>query len=123
MRALYNKRQYVPFRRLKLDLLSCSMPPRRDNDFMVVNSDSDISIEDDYRDKVKGKGKAKPGGKGKADKGKGKAKDAVCNYLWILIKSLDVPTLSTASLYMGGLIYTLLGYCPRRRSRQSPNFS
>jgi transcription initiation factor TFIIH subunit 2 len=59
------------------------MPPRRDNDFMDVDSDSDISIlGNDALDTRggKGKGKAKAGDKSKRDKGKGKgkAKDVVC---------------------------------------------
>jgi hypothetical protein len=55
------------------------MPPRKDDDFMDVDSDSDISIPDDRLDHGarKGKGKAKASDKRKRDKGKGKAKDAV----------------------------------------------
>lgn len=55
------------------------MAPRKDDDFMDVDSDSDISIPDDTEDfgVRKGKAKAKAGDKRKRDKGKGKAKDAV----------------------------------------------
>ncbi|TFK75386.1 TFIIH basal transcription factor complex, subunit SSL1 [Pluteus cervinus] len=53
------------------------MPPRRDADFMDVDSDSDVSLPEDVRGK--GKGKAKAGRK--KDKGKGKAKDTQ-PYTW-----------------------------------------
>lgn len=56
------------------------MPPRRDNDFIDADSESDISIlgDDDLGTRGgKGKGKAKAGDKRKRDKGKGKAKDVV----------------------------------------------
>ena len=61
--------------------LSCTMAPRKDDDFMDVDSDSDISMPGDADDigTRKGKGKAKIGDKRKRDKGKGKAKDAVNN--------------------------------------------
>jgi transcription initiation factor TFIIH subunit 2 len=57
------------------------MAPRKDDDFMDVDSESDISIPDDAEDigARKGKGKAKAGDKRKRDKGKAKAKDAVNN--------------------------------------------
>lgn len=50
----------------------------RDNDFMEVDSDSDISILDGgHNAPSKGKGKAKATDKHRADKGKGKPKDVV----------------------------------------------
>ncbi|KAF9464986.1 Ssl1-like-domain-containing protein [Collybia nuda] len=60
------------------------MPPRRDNDFIDADSESDISIlgDDDLDTRGgKGKGKAKAGDKRKRDKGKAKAKDAQA-YTW-----------------------------------------
>ncbi|KAL0956501.1 hypothetical protein HGRIS_002645 [Hohenbuehelia grisea] len=58
------------------------MPPRRDADFMDVEFESDISLDDDadYDGKGKGKGKAKVTDKKKKDKGKSKAKDQA--YTW-----------------------------------------
>jgi transcription initiation factor TFIIH subunit 2 len=53
------------------------MPPRRENDFMDVDSDSDISIIDDST-RGKGKTKGKTLEKRKKNKGKGKAKDVSC---------------------------------------------
>ncbi|KAF8664379.1 hypothetical protein AX16_000750 [Volvariella volvacea WC 439] len=55
------------------------MPPRRDEDFMDVDLDSDISSADELR-VGKGKGK-KAGDKKRKDKGKGKAKDNQA-YTW-----------------------------------------
>jgi len=58
------------------------MAPRRDDDFMDVDSNSDISIPDDADDPGvrKGRSKGKAGDKRKRDKRKGlKAKDAVSN--------------------------------------------
>jgi hypothetical protein len=101
------------------------MPPRKDDDFMDVDSDSDISIPDDGDDHVtrKGKGKAKASDKRKRDKGKGKAKDAVstssCHQS---ILSRDFPS-ALASIYMGSVIYALMGHSPRGRSRESAKFS
>ncbi|KAK7057112.1 VWFA domain-containing protein [Favolaschia claudopus] len=51
------------------------MPPRRDNEYMDVDSDSDVSVGG-----RKGKGKATAGDKRKKDKGKGKATDGA--YTW-----------------------------------------
>ncbi|KIL66269.1 hypothetical protein M378DRAFT_75306 [Amanita muscaria Koide BX008] len=58
------------------------MPPRRDAEYMDVDSDSDISLPDDDYDgsRAKGKGRSKTGER-KSEKGKGKAKDNQA-YTW-----------------------------------------
>ncbi|KAF8630626.1 hypothetical protein AX15_002778 [Amanita polypyramis BW_CC] len=52
------------------------MPPRKDADYMDVDSDSDISLPDGSHDTSKGKGKGRTkAGERKRGKGKGKAKE------------------------------------------------
>jgi hypothetical protein len=50
-------------------------PKNKDDNFMDVDSDSDISLLGDVEHRVKGKGKGKAIDKRKKDKGKAKAKD------------------------------------------------
>jgi len=85
--------------------------PTKDIDFMDVDSDSDISLqaEQTSRSKAKGKGKVVP--KSKKAKGKSKANDVSAHNRSIL-GFISVFVCVPASIYMGGFVYALLGYCP-----------
>jgi hypothetical protein len=82
------------------------MPPRQDNDFMDVDSDSDISIIGDST-RGKGRAKGKVSEKRKKNKGKGKVKDVGHTPQSNNMVLIDY----TASLHLGGIVYTILGYC------------
>lgn len=51
------------------------MPPRRIENFMDVDSDSEISGAEEPRRNAKGKAKGKPNDKSKRDKGKSKVSE------------------------------------------------
>jgi hypothetical protein len=87
-------------------------PKNKDDNFMDVDSDSDISLLGDVEHRVKGKGKGKVIDKRKKDKGKAKAKD-VSGALPYLRHSLIIH-MFTASLYLGGILYAFLGHCTGR---------
>lgn len=88
------------------------MPPRRDAEYMDVDSGSDISLPDDDYDgsRAKGKGRSKTGER-KSEKGKGKAKDNVSR---VIPTSNSRTCHETAGIYMGSIICTVMGHCTRR---------
>lgn len=77
---------------------------------MDIDSDSDISLLGDDVARTRGKGKSKATDKRKKDKGKGKAKDA---RLFSCCPEADVSPIRPASIYMGGLLHTLMGHRTR----------
>jgi hypothetical protein len=101
------------------------MAPRKDDDFMDVDYDSDISIPDVAEDfgARKGKGKAKAGEKRKRDKGKGKAKDAVNTSLSCRPLVLTQKSRQLASIHMGGVVHAILGHGAGGRGGQSARLS
>lgn len=85
-------------------------PRNQDDNFMDVDSDSDISLLGDLEHRGKGKGKNKATDKRKKDKGKAKAKDVSSAHLSHMI----VFTFFTASLHMGSILHTFLGHSAGR---------
>ena len=87
------------------------MPPARDDDkFMQIDSDSDISLDDEFGKVNKGKGKATDLRRKRDGKRKGKPKDTVCNFSVSFAQSLE-----SHSWPILGKHHTL---APGRRSRK-----
>lgn len=97
------------------------MPPRKDGDYMEVDSNSDAFLSDDdlYEDTTNKKGKGKSSSKKGKDKGKSKVAEVspfcclvlrTCRSLRMRFPHVTVANI-TATIRLGGVVYTFMGDC------------
>ncbi len=95
------------------------MPPRKNDDYMQVDSGDDSfpsDVDEMYNGKSKGKGKAKATERKTRDKGKSKNNEVRHKVNWFINWTLN--RLRSATVRLGGLVCALLGHGAGGRRRQ-----